>query len=44
MKKWIDLKSLYETVKQYADENCEGNFNMAVRQLVKKGLQSDGIL
>jgi len=44
MKKWIDLKSLYETVKQYAKENCEGNLNMAVRQLVKKGLEAEGLL
>ena len=39
MKKWIDFKSLYLAVKEYADENCEKNFNMAVRQLVKKDLK-----
>jgi len=40
MKKWIDFKNLYNAVKQYADDYCEGNFNLAVRQLVKKGLES----
>jgi len=40
MKKWIDFKNLYEAVKAYADDKCEGNFNLAVRQLVKKGLDN----
>lgn len=40
MKKWIDFRDLFEKVKQYADDNCEGNINLAVRQLVKKGLES----
>jgi len=40
MKKWIDLRDLYEVVRKYADENCEGNLNLAVRQLIKKGLDN----
>jgi hypothetical protein len=40
MKKWIDLRDLYQAVKAYADEHCEGNLNLAVRQLVKKGLDN----
>lgn len=40
MKKWIDLRDLYEVVRKYADEHCEGNLNLAVRQLVKKGLDN----
>jgi len=38
MKKLIDFKSLGEQVQKYADVNCEGNFNLAVRILIKKGL------
>jgi len=38
MKKLIDFKDTYKQVKQYADEHCEGNFSMAVRKLIKKGL------
>lgn len=38
MKRLIEFKDLYESVKSYADENCEGNFNLAVRELIRKGL------
>lgn len=41
MKKLIDFKDLWQAIQCYADKNCEGNFSMAVRQLVKKGL-NDG--
>ena len=34
----VDFKSLKENIQEYADEHCEGNFNLAVRQLIKKGL------
>lgn len=38
MKKLIDFKDLINDVQSYADEHCEGNFSMAVRKLIKKGL------
>lgn len=38
MRKLIDFKELEDKIKLYADEHCEGNFNMAVRMLIKKGL------
>ena len=38
MRKMIDFKNLVGAIQAYADKHCEGNFNMAVRQLVKKGL------
>jgi len=38
MKKLIDFKELWQAIQFYADENYDGNFNMAVRALVKKGL------
>jgi hypothetical protein len=28
-------------IQSYANDNYDGNFNMAVRQLVKKGLTND---
>lgn len=31
-------KDLVEKIKEYADSNCEGNFNMAVRKLCNKAL------
>ena len=31
-------EDLQKSIQKYADENCEGNFNMAVRQLVKLSL------
>ncbi len=41
MKRLIEFKDLYDKVKKYADDNCEGNFNLAVRQLIKKGLENN---
>lgn len=39
MKKLIDFGVLEVFIQVYADEHCEGNFSMAVRQLIKKGLK-----
>ena len=36
----VDFKSLKEEIKKYADEHCEGNFSLAVRALITKGLKS----
>jgi len=42
MKKVIDFdKDLQKAIQGYADLFCEGNFNMAVRQLTKKGLSDE---
>lgn len=41
MKKLIDFKDLVESIQKYADKNCEGNFNMAVRKLITKGLEKE---
>lgn len=38
MKKLINFKSLGESIQAYADKHCEGNFSLAVRQLVEKGI------
>ena len=38
MKRLIEFKDLYDRVKLYADEKCEGNFSLAVRELIRKGL------
>ena len=38
MKKAINFKSLEVEIRRYADKYCEGNFSLAVRVLVKKGL------
>lgn len=38
MKILIEFKDLHEIVKKYAKDNCEGNFNLAVRELIRKGL------
>ena len=38
MKKLIDFGTLTELIQLYADEHYEGNFSMAVRQLINKGL------
>ena len=38
MKKLINFKNMNESIKTYADEHCEGNFSLAVRMLIKKGL------
>lgn len=40
MKKLIYFKNLTGKIQAYADEYCEGNFSLAVRMLVKKGLSS----
>lgn len=32
---------LNEAIQEFADLFCEGNFNLAVRQLCKKGLSND---
>ena len=40
MKKLINFKSLGEKIQSYADEHCEGNFSLAVRVLIKKGLDN----
>jgi hypothetical protein len=40
MKKLIDFKEMEKQIQDYADLFCEGNFNMAVRQLTKKGLNN----
>jgi len=40
MKRLIDFKSLFEEIKKFADDHCEGNFSLAVRTLIKKGLRS----
>ena len=43
MKKVIDFdKDLQKAIQDYADLFCEGNFNMAVRQLTKSGLDNKG--
>lgn len=41
MRKLINFKGLLDQVQAYADEHCEGNFNLAVRVLVGKGMNSD---
>ena len=38
MKKLIDFKDTTKAIQEYADLYCEGNFGLAVRQLVIKGL------
>lgn len=37
----INFKDLKQQIKDYADKYCEGNFNLAVRQLIKKGLENE---
>ena len=39
MKKLIEFKDLDKAIQEYADLFCEGNFSMAVRQLISKGLK-----
>lgn len=41
MKKLIDFKGLVYQIQGYANDHCEGNFSMAVRQLIKKGLSHE---
>jgi hypothetical protein len=38
MKILIEFKDLHDKVKKYANDNCEGNFSLAVRELIRKGL------
>lgn len=38
MKKLIDFHNHQKAIQEYADKYCEGNFSMAVRLLIKKGL------
>ena len=40
MKKLINFKfkELVDLIQSYADKECEGNFSLAVRVLIKKGL------
>ena len=39
MKKAIDFKESEQEIQAYADKNCEGNFSMAVRKLIKQALK-----
>ena len=39
MKKNINFKNLDAQIQAYADKYCEGNFSLAVRTLVSKGLK-----
>ncbi len=41
MKKLIDFKELWQAIQDYADKHHEGNFNLAVRKLVKEGLGNE---
>ncbi len=34
-------KDMVSNIQKYADDNLEGNFNMAVRMLTSKGLSDD---
>lgn len=38
MKKLINFKGLLDSVQAFADKNCEGNFNLAVRVLIGRAL------
>lgn len=35
MRKLIDFKGMEKAIQEYADLFCEGNFSMAVRQIIK---------
>ena len=39
MKKLIEFKGMDKAIQEYADLFCEGNFSLAVRQLIGKGLK-----
>ncbi len=41
MKKLIEFKGLDKAIQEYADLFCEGNFSLAVRQLINKGLSDE---
>ena len=38
VKKLINFKDLEKAIKDYADKFCEGNYSLAVRELVREGL------
>ena len=42
MKKLINFKDfeIIQKIQSYADDNCEGNFSMAVRMLISAGLSA----
>ena len=40
MKKLINFRDMIAKIEAYANQHCEGNFSLAVRQLVAKGLQA----
>ena len=40
-KKLVDFKETKIIVEKYAKENCEDNFSMAVRKLIKKGEENE---
>ena len=37
-RKLIDFKGQEKEIQKFADEHCEGNFNFAVRVLIKRAL------
>lgn len=41
MKKLIDFKGLEKSIQEYADLFCEGNFGLAVRQLITKQVKAN---
>ena len=41
MKKLIDFKDSWKAIQSYADKHHEGNFNLAVRNLIKIALKKD---
>lgn len=41
MRKMIDFQGLEEKVQKYANNNHNGNFNEAVRELLKKALPDE---
>jgi hypothetical protein len=41
MKKLINFKNMVNVIQEYADVHCEGNFSLAVRQLILKGLRNE---
>ena len=38
----IDFRNQIEAIQKYADDNCDGNFTMAVRMLIRIALVRDG--
>ena len=41
MKKLIDFKHLWEAIQTYADKHYDGNFSLAARKLIEKGLKAN---